>query len=121
MTLNFLRRALTLAATALLASLTLLPASTQAANTAVPAADLADLTDPPGLKRDAGSVLIYRDDVAYDEIEFAAGKALRAEGVTLKNSMALQSSGKHALALYITPTGSSSLEVIRSYQQDLRA
>jgi len=35
--------------------------------------------------------------------------------------MALQSSGKHALALYITPTGSSSLEVIRSYQQDLRA
>ena len=87
----------------------------------MPTADFAGLFDPPGLKRYTGSVLIYCDDVAYDEIEFPAGKALRAEGVTLKNSKALPSSGKRAFAMYITPADRGSLEVIRSYQQVLRA
>ena len=94
---------------------------TLAANTEVPTADLAGLNDPAGLKRHTGIVLIYRDDVAYDEIEFPAGKALRAEGVMLKNSKALPSSGRPALAMYITPASRSSLEVIRGYQQDLRS
>ena len=87
----------------------------------MPTADLAGLSDPPGLKRYTGSVLIYRDDVAYDEIEIPAGKALRAGGITLKNSKALPSSGKRSLAMSITPAGRSSLEVIRGYQLDLRA
>ena len=65
-------------------------------------------------------MLIYRDDVAYDEIKFSAGKALRAEGISLKNSKVLPSIGKRSLAVYITPAGRSSLEVIRSYQQELR-
>lgn len=121
MTLDMLRRALTLVAVAFCATHSLLSLPALAANTEVPTADLADLSDPPGLKRYTGSVLIYRDDAAYDEIEFPAGKALRAEGVALKNSKALPSSGKRALAMYITPAGRSSLEVIRSYQQDLRA
>lgn len=121
MTLNLQSRALPLVATAFFVAFSLQAVPAQAANTEVPTADLAGLSDPPGLKRYIGSVLIYRDDVAYDEIEFPAGKALRADGVTLKNSKALTSSGKRALAMYITPAGRSSLEVIRSYQQDLRA
>ena len=121
MTLYLLRRALTLVATTLSVALLLHPVPSKAANTEVPTADLAGLSDPPGLKRYTGSVLIYRDDVAYDEIEFPAGKALRAEGISIKTSKALSSSGKRALAMYITPAGRSSLEVIRSYQQDLRA
>lgn len=121
MTLNSMRRALTLVATALFVVFSLQALPAQAADTEVPTADLAGLTDPPGLKRYTGSVLIYRDDVAYDEIEFPAGKALRAEGISIKTSKALSSSGKRALAMYITPAGRSSLEVIRSYQQDLRA
>lgn len=115
------RRTLTLVAAACCLTLSLLSRPTLAANTEVPIADLAGLNDPAGLKRFTGSVLIYRDDVAYDEIEFPTGKALRAEGVMLKNSKALPSSGKRALAMYITPAGRSSLEVIRGYQQDLRA
>lgn len=121
MSFTSLRRAVTLVAVAFCVMHSMLSLPAQAANTEVPSADLAGLSDPPGLKRYTGSVLIYRDDVAYDEIEFPAGKALRAEGVTLKNSKALASSGTRALAMYITPTGRSSLEVIRSYQQDLRA
>ena len=120
MTLNLQSRALPLVATAFFVAFSLQAVPAQAANTEVPTADLAGLSDPPGLKRYIGSVLIYRDDVAYDEIEFPAGKALRADGVMLKNSKALTSSGKRALAMYITPAGRSSLEVIRSYQQDLR-
>ncbi len=121
MTFYSLRRALALVATSLSVALMLHPVLSTAASTEVPTADLAGLSDPPGLKRYTGSVLIYRDDVAYDEIEFPAGKALRAEGIAIKTSKALSSSGKRALAMYITPAGRSSLEVIRSYQQDLRA
>ena len=121
MTRTLLRRATSTVATACFVTLSWLSPSTQAANTEVPTADLAGLTDPPGLKRYTGSVLIYRDDVGYDEIEFPAGKLLRAEGIAIKNSKALPSSGKRALAMYITPAGRSSLEVLRGYQQDLRA
>lgn len=121
MLLELLRRAFTIIAAAFCMTNLLVSPPARAANTEVPTADLAGLSDPPGLKRYTGSVLVYRDDVAYDEIEFPAGKALRAEGIALKNSKGLSSSGKRALAMYITPSGRSSLEVIRSYQQDLRA
>ena len=121
MPLELLRRTLTIIAAAFCMTNLLVSPPAQAADTEVPTADLAGLADPPGLKRYTGSVLIYRDDVAYDEIEFPAGKALRAEGIALKNSKGLSSSGKRALAMYITPAGRSSLEVIRSYQQHLRA
>lgn len=120
MTPYLLRRTLTLVATTLSVALLLHTVPVQAANTEVPTVDLAGLSDPPGLKRYTGSVLIYRDDVAYDEIDFPAGKALRVDGVPIKNSKALTSSGKRALAMYIAPAGRSALEVIRGYQQDLR-
>jgi outer membrane protein OmpA-like peptidoglycan-associated protein len=35
---------------------------------------LKGLTDPPGVKRNSGAVLVYRDDAAYDEVKFASGK-----------------------------------------------
>ncbi|HNY47755.1 MAG TPA: hypothetical protein PKN64_12410, partial [Casimicrobium sp.] len=58
---TFARRPLS----AILAALPMLAAATE-----VPTADLKGLTDPPGVKRYAGAVLVYRDDVAYDELKF---------------------------------------------------
>ena len=91
----------------------------QAANP-VPTKDLKGLTDPDGLKRYTGSVLIYRDDAAYDELKFPLGK------VTSKDDQAVAArsqdrSGKRTTLQYLTPAGKSALEVVRSYQQDLNA
>ena len=94
-------------------------ALTQAANP-VPTKDLKGLTDPDGLKRYTGSVLIYRDDAAYDELKFPLGK------VTFKDDQAVAArsqdrSGQRTTLQYLTPAGKSALEVVRSYQQDLKA
>ena len=86
----------------------------------VPAKDLKGLTDPDGLKRYTGSVLIYRDDAAYDELKFPLGK------VTSKDDQAVaarsqERSGQRTTLQYLTPAGKSALEVVRNYQQDLKA
>ena len=95
-------------------ALAMLPAH---AATEVPSADLKDLVDPPGIKRYAGSVLVYRDDVAYDEVKFPIGK-VRDVAETYP---ALARSGKRVALQYTLPAGRSSLEVIRNYQQQARA
>ncbi len=91
----------------------------QAANP-VPTNDLKGLTDPDGLKRYTGSVLLYRDDAAYDELKFPMGK------VTSKDDHAVASrsqdrSGQRTTLQYLTPAGKSPLEVVRNYQQDFKA
>ncbi len=91
----------------------------QAANP-VPTNDLKGLKDPDGLKRYTGSVLVYRDDAAYDELQFPLGK------VTSKDSQVVaersQDRAGHRTTLqYLTPAGRSSLEVVRNYQQELKA
>ena len=43
-----------------------------AQTTRVPTQDVKGLTDPSGLKRYTGAVLLYRDDAAYDEVRFPA-------------------------------------------------
>lgn len=91
----------------------------QAANP-MPTKDLQGLTDPAGLKRYAGSLLTYRDDAAYDELKFPLGK------VTAKDDQAvavrsLDRSGRRTTLQYLTPAGKSPLEVVRNYQQDLKA
>ena len=91
----------------------------QAANP-VPVSDLKGLTDPNGLKRYTGSVLLYRDDAAYDELKFPMGK------VTSKDDQAVAArsqdhSGQRTTLQYLTPAGKSPLEVVRNYQQDLKA
>lgn len=99
-------------------SIGLLLASTAVrADTAVPTADLNGLMDPPGIKRYAGAVLVYRDDVAYDELKFPSAKVRDiAEAYP-----ALARSGKRVTLQYTLPAARSSLEVIRNYQQQARS
>jgi OmpA-OmpF porin, OOP family len=93
---------------AALAALPLLAAATE-----VPTADLKGLTDPPGLKRYTGAVLVYRDEVAYDEIKFPSGKVRDvAEAYP-----ALSRAGKRVALQYTLPNSRSALEVVRNYQQ----
>lgn len=87
------------------------------ADTAVPTADLKGLSDPPGLKRYAGSVLVYRDDAAYDEVKFPSGK-VRDVDEAFPN---LAASGKRVVLQYTLPSARSPLEVIRSYQAQAKA
>ena len=49
-------------------------ASSVHGQTAVPVGDLKGLTDPPGIKRYSGAVLVYRDDVDYDELKYASAE-----------------------------------------------
>jgi OmpA-OmpF porin, OOP family len=85
---------------AALAALPLLAAATE-----VPTADLKGLTDPPGVKRYTGAVLVYRDEVAYDEIKFPSGKVRDvAEAYP-----ALSRAGKRVALQYTLPNSRSAL------------
>ena len=97
-------------------TLALIAASANA-DTAVPTGDLTGLTDPTGLRRYAGAVLVYRDDVAYDEVKFPSAK-VRDVAETYP---ALARAGKRVALQYTLSAGRSSLEVIRNYQQQARA
>jgi outer membrane protein OmpA-like peptidoglycan-associated protein len=102
---------------AFLSITSLLASATAQADTAVPTADLRGLADPPGIKRYAGSVLVFRDDVAYDELKLPSAKVRDiAEAYP-----ALARSGKRVTLQYTLPAARSSLEVIRNYQQQARS
>ena len=90
------------------------------ADTKVPTADVKGLSDPPGLKRYTGAVLMYRDDVAYDEVKLPMGKVITKDD-KLAAAKTLDRSGQRTALQYITPAGRSALEVVRGYQQDLKA
>ena len=105
---TFARRPLS----AVLATLPMLVAATE-----VPTSDLKGLTDPPGVKRYAGAVLVYRDDVAYDELKFPSAKVRDVEAPY----QALARSGRRVTLQYTVPATRSSLEVIRNYQQQARS
>ncbi|MBC7917428.1 MAG: OmpA family protein [Rhodoferax sp.] len=108
-----------LARTAISALLLAASALAQAANP-VPSKDLKGLTDPNGLSRYAGSVLVYRDDAAYDEIKFPVGKVVyKDEQAAIARSQ--DRAGQRTMLQYLTPAGKSALEVVRNYQQDLKA
>ena len=91
----------------------------QAANP-VPTKDLKGLTDPAGLKRYAGSILTYRDDAAYDELKFPLGKVSSKDDQAVA-ARSLDRSGQRTTLQYLTQAGKSPLEVVRNYQQDLKA
>jgi outer membrane protein OmpA-like peptidoglycan-associated protein len=90
------------------------------ADTAVPAKDLKGLSDPDGLKRYTGSVLIYRGDAAYDELKFPLAR-VSTQGDQPVAARSLDRAGQRTTLQYISPAGKSSLEVVRNYQQDLKA
>lgn len=93
--------------------------ATVALATDVPKQDVKGLTDPPGLKRYAGAVLVYRDDVAYDEVKWPTARALLRDD-QWKVAQSLERSGQRSVAQYLTPEGRSALEVLRNYQQEMK-
>lgn len=92
-----------------------------AAQTQVPKQDIKGLTDPAGFKRYTGAVLLYRDDAAYDELRFPAAKVVSQSDDKLVAPRTLDRSGQRTALQYVAPAGRSSLEVLRSYQQELKA
>ncbi len=84
--------------------------------TPVPTADLTGLSDPPGLSRFAGSVLVYRNDSAYDEVKLPVSKTANVDGKVVAPKT-LDRAGQRAALQCITPAGKSALEVLRNYQQ----
>ena len=107
------------ARTALSVLLLAVCALAQAANP-MPTKDLKGLSDPNGLKRYSGSILTYRDDAAYDEMKFPVGKVSSKDDQAVA-ARSLDRAGQRTLLQYLTPAGKSSLEVVRNYQQDLKA
>lgn len=86
----------------------------------VPTRDLPKLQDLPSIKRFADSVLVFRDDVAYDEVAFPAGKVTYADGkMTVAKTLA--KTGQRSMLVYVAPAGRSPLEVLRNYQADLKS
>lgn len=86
----------------------------------VPTKDSPRTSDIENIKRFTDSVLVFRDTVAYDEVAFPAGKVTyRDEKLSAAKSVAR--SGERTMLTYIAPQGRSTLEVLRNYQQDLKA
>ncbi|MBU0747828.1 MAG: OmpA family protein [Gammaproteobacteria bacterium] len=90
------------------------------AQTRVPTQDIKGLTDPAGFKRYTGAVLLYRDDAAYDEVRFPAAK-VAGQNDKLVAPRNLDRAGQRMALQYVAPAGRSSLEVLRGYQQELKA
>jgi len=93
---------------------------TAQADTTVPTQDLPGLSDPPGIKRYAGSVLLYRSDAEYDEVKFPTAKPVEKDGQPFAPK-SLAASGQRTALQYLTPPGRSPLELLRNYQQDYKA
>lgn len=91
-----------------------------AEDTKVPVTDTRGLSDPPGLKRFAGSVLIYRDDVAYDEVVFPRSPGKYDDGSVVATD-AIKRAGQRSAMQYVAPLGRSGLEIVRNYQQELES
>ncbi len=85
----------------------------------VPTQDLPKVQDLPNIKRFAGSALVFRDDVAYDEVAFPAGKVAYADN-KLSAAKSVAKSGQRTLLVYVATSGRSPLEVLRNYQGDLK-
>lgn len=85
----------------------------------VPTQDLPALQDLPGIKRFTDSALVFRNDVAYDEVAFPAGKVTFTDN-KLTAAKSVAKSGQRSLLVYVTPAGRSPLEVLRNYQGSLK-
>ncbi len=103
-------------ARAIVASLLSIVCAVAHGQTPVPTADLSGLSDPPGLSRYAGSVLVYRNDSAYDEVKLPIAKSTTVDGKIVAPKT-LDRAGQRVSLQYITPVGKSALEVLRNYQQ----
>jgi len=78
--------------------------------------DVAGSKDHPLLKRYEGSVIVRYDHKAYDEDTLPLGKS---NGMKLADSIPVE--GEVTQLAYSVPPGRSPLEVIRNYENDLKA
>ena len=100
---------------------TLLLAATFIAHaTEVPSKDATGLKDPPGLPRFTGSALFVNEAVDYDEIKVPAAVVTTTDGVQAAAKYA-EASGQRWRMMYRIPDGRSPIEVVRNYQQQLKA
>lgn len=90
------------------------------ADTLVPTQDMKGLSDPPGVSRYTGSVLLYRSDVDYDEVRLPTAKPVEKNGEPMAPK-ALAVAGQRTALQYLVPPGRSPLEVLRNYQQSFKA
>lgn len=89
------------------------------AATVPPTQDLKGLSDPPGVTRYSGSVLLYRSDAAYDEVSFPTSKPVdKDERPVAPKTVAV--SGQRTALQYLSPPNRSPLEVLRNYQQEYK-
>lgn len=95
-------------------------AAAVAADTLVPTKDLKGLSDPPGISRYAGSVLLYRNDADYDEARLPTAKTTEKNGEPFAPKALAVAGQRHSLQ-YLVPPGRSPLEVLRNYQQAYQA
>jgi OOP family OmpA-OmpF porin len=103
----------------LIAILTVCLANTAFALDDVPTQDAPNLSDIASVKRYEGAVLVWRDDVNYDEITFPAGRVSYNNNV-LKALKTDNRIGSRAMLVYVAPAGRSTLEVMRSHQSQLK-
>ena len=90
------------------------------ADTTVPTQDLKGLSDPPGLSRYTGSVLLYRNDADYDELRLPVSRPVDKGGEPVAPKV-LEAKGQRSSLQYLVPPGRSPLEVLRNYQQAYKA
>lgn len=74
------------------------------ADTLVPTQDLKGLSDPPGISRYTGSVLLYRNDADYDELRLPTSKPVDRNGEPVAPK-ALAVAGQRSALQYLVPPG----------------
>ncbi len=94
--------------------------ATALAQDSFPTKDVAKLDDLPGIKRYTGALLLFRQDIKYDEVAFPASPLVTNDkGVQAPKSV--KRAGQRSALMYTTPAQRSPLEVLRNYQSELKA
>ena len=88
---------------------------------AVAQQEAAGAKDFPLIKRYEGSRLIGYDSRPFDAVKLIVGKLAVADNGQPATDAVRELEGRHTRLLYLAPTGRSSLEVFRNYENELAA
>jgi len=107
----------------------LIPAALALADASIPTADLKGAKDSPMLQRYQGSFIISYEQKAYDELNLPLSPLEQVEPRQLdrknnkvfKAKQAKELEGRYTRWVYLVPPGRSSLEVLRNYQEEVKA
>jgi outer membrane protein OmpA-like peptidoglycan-associated protein len=104
------------------------PGAAASAGASIPTSDRKGAADSPLLKRYEGSWIVAYETQAYGELTLPLSPLLRVEGkVVGNNNRSHEPRSKKALEgrttrlAYLLPEGRSPLEVLRNYQEEIRA